>query len=468
MSISPSSLSTSSFFQSSSSSTTSSHIFNSSTSSLSNASTSTRILPSIINSSRYKHKLKPAIVSLAEIVSLDVISKEKEQSFSEKASNFQNNSNSNEKPKFLRIEDDAIDHFEQIILDIFNLILLAPLPCTECKPLDISRSTEFNNESIPSIMSLSGINSPSSVSLTSNKIVKTITTNFRSNSSHSAKDPLLPNAILNLGDAEFRVREILPKGCADIVCESASNLVEDCCKSLSSSVCSRIITPNNNWSKLSSSRGQSDIVSGEPSSKNKKLASKITFPVDYIHKVLSDDIYKTKLDILVTVYLVHILEKIAKDMLYLTIIYSRSLSNQSINIIDFKIAIEGDTSLTKIYNSVTLNLPSNLCLRCQRKIDDDECDTCPVQSELHLPVVEIIENNSSYHSSLFAEIENIDNDAIHNDHEHPSIASACEDNILRGKKNQYLIFEKVRNYQQQHQQNSGSPISDSDVFEVSL
>jgi hypothetical protein len=235
----------------------------------------------------------------------------------------------------LKLENEALDHIEHTILNIFNSILTASG--------DEDQSTPEQTLTMFHAMNSTG-SSGSSVFGTS------------MNSAMMLMNQLTP--IANLNEAEFKARQVLPRNYADEACPKALHIVEKCRAILNST--KRILMLKNKT-----------IISDE-------LDHIFTFPVEKINQLLSR-IYNAKFDLYVTIYLVAILEYIAKDMLHLATCYASYLNKYSISKEDICTAIHADYILNKLLN-VSVNggihkSYNDLFEECENDDEDDDLDS---------------------------------------------------------------------------------------------
>ena len=270
-----------------------------------------------LNDKKYRHLLTPAICELSTSI----------QNLNNKATNGSQ--------IILNIENDALEHIEQLILKVFNSILLSsPVNCI----------MNVTQEVVSSMTATSS-------STNTNEVMST------------------NSAILDLVDAEFRVRQTLPRMYGETVCSKALSIVEKCRSFITTSKRGKLLKTFNDIHNITTSFAQFTSSTGaaissnlssssssfssspniQPSSNNNELAQIFTLPIDRIHTILSKEIFLCKLDIFVTIYLVSALEFITKDILRLTTTYVRYLEKYSINRTDVKTAIYADQVLTKLF-----------------------------------------------------------------------------------------------------------------------
>jgi hypothetical protein len=232
----------------------------------------------------------------------------------------------------LKLENEALDHIEQTILNIFNLILTASGDEDQATPEQTLTMSYAMNSTGGSAGSVFGTSMSSAMML---------------------MNQLVP--IANLSEAEFKARQVLPRNYADEACPKALYIVDKCRAILNST--KRILMLKNKT-----------IISDE-------LDHLFTFPVEKINQLLSK-IYNVKFDLYVTIYLVALLEYIAKDMLHLATCYANYLNKYSISKEDICTAIHADYILNKLLN-VSVNGGINksyndLFEECGENDDEDD------------------------------------------------------------------------------------------------
>jgi hypothetical protein len=217
----------------------------------------------------------------------------------------------------LKLENEALDHIEQTILGIFNAILTASGDDDQATP------------------------------------EQTLTMSYAVSASSCADTP-----VTNLSEAEFKTRQVLPRNYAEGACPKALFLVDKCRAILNST--KRIFMLKNKT-----------IVADE-------LDHLFTFPVERINQLLTRA-YGLKFDLYVTIYLVAILEYIAKDMLHLATRYASYLNKYSISKEDVCTAIHADYVLNKLLvmcaNGSVNKAYSDMFDDCENDDDDDDGDS---------------------------------------------------------------------------------------------
>jgi hypothetical protein len=283
----------------------------------------------IINSKCYKNLLTPAINELSIKI---------------QHSNGQSAVNGNF--IILNIENEALELIEQIILNLFNSILLV-----SCD--DLNQSPESD------AMRSLGKNS------TNNK-----------NENEIEVNSLLENKpIRTIAELEARIKQILPRSYSDDLCPKAQSVVDKCAPLLNLTKYEKIL-------KTLQSSGSS----------NNELNQILAFPLERIHSILCKEIFMCKIDTNITIYLLSILELITKDILYLSSSYVRFLNKHTITKNDICLAINAYHLLAKLVNySMTSGVPS--VNSKEQNYEDDESES-DLTSEL-----DFFETKNKFNSS---------------------------------------------------------------------
>lgn len=141
-------------------------------------------IPRLINSEQFKHLLTPAIYDMSHKI----------QNSSLEA---QNSSGM----KYLNIENEALEHIGLLVLNVFNSILLAnyifPTPEAECSIAMSSSNTQNSITESPTVSSISSMTSAD----------KFMSDN---NNNNLQKKSIKVDPILDLTEAEIRVRRVMP------------------------------------------------------------------------------------------------------------------------------------------------------------------------------------------------------------------------------------------------------------------
>jgi hypothetical protein len=275
----------------------------------------------VISSLKYKDLLIPSICELSTKVQKKYI----------------RNSNGMGNSVILNIENEALDHIEQVILDIFNSILTIG----EAES-SISSHSIYSNE---------------------------ISLNKKTNNE-------LTNPIKTVGDAEMRVRRVLPRNYTDEVCIKAHSNI-DKYNSIRSET-----SASSKGLKLLRTLASNTILSNSltnqfTSSTSHDLAQIFTFPFDRINEILCKDIFNvSKLDINIAIFLVSVLEFIATDILHLTSTFVRFLNKYTITKQDLSLAICAEPMLTNLFYSSSIHGNNNKI----NQYDDFDVASCESSS----------------------------------------------------------------------------------------
>ena len=288
-------------------STLTASIFSSSTSlsSSTNVQNGVKSKTKVLNNSSNKHLLSQGI----NILSINV----QKEAFSSENSNSPTGKQNSELV-YLKIENEALEHIEHLVLQVFDSIILA--------------SSSLNDNSPEQTCAM-----------------------IMSNSS-SSQVVIYP--ITNLEEAEMRVKQVLPRCYSEDACARALKKVEKCKSILNSSKKNRFFQRVKNTSNANSlSVLTSPQIRSNSSDSNNNLTYIFSFPLEKIHHLLVETYQCVKLDVQVSIFLVAILEHIAKDILRLSSSYSRHLKQYIINKKDVNISIEGDTKLKRLFFSTS-------------------------------------------------------------------------------------------------------------------
>ena len=155
------------------------------------SSTSSSQVSSLINSEQFKHLLTPAIYDLSHKIQNTSLIEEPQQQ-----------QNGGGYKRFLKIENEALEYIGSLILNIFNSILVAnfnniPTPESTCS---IAMSCSSTATSL-------GSESPAN---TNNTTLTNGSNNNASDSNNNNVNSIKVEPILDLTEAEMRVRRSLP------------------------------------------------------------------------------------------------------------------------------------------------------------------------------------------------------------------------------------------------------------------
>ncbi|RNA00409.1 son of sevenless -like protein [Brachionus plicatilis] len=280
----------------------------------------------VLNNGSNKHLLTQSI----NFLSTDV----QKEGFSGENNSF--NSKKSTECVYLKLENEALEHIEYLVLEVLDSIILA--------------SSSLNDHSPEQTCAL-----------------------IMSNSS-SQQVHFYP--ITNLDEAELRVKQVLPRSYSEDACARAFKKVERCKNVLGSSKKNRFLSKVMNTSSANSlSILTSPQITSNSSDSNNNPTYIFSFPLEKMHNLLVETYQSPKLDIQVTIFLVAILEHITKDILRLSSIYSRHLNQYIINKRDVNISIEGDSKLKKLFFSTSTPQSSDLIFDDSESSDiNDEFD----------------------------------------------------------------------------------------------
>ena len=226
--------------------------------------------------------------------------------------------------KILGIDNKALMHIDALVMSLFNSILFA--------------KSKYSSD----------MNSPEAVC---SKAMSA--SNYDHLNVYSSDKPISApkvEPILSLSEAEFRVRQVMPFNYGEDACSHSMQLIDKCRVFLNTSKLSKLLKSINEIPVKPSHQAANNTQIAFPST-NPELAQHFCFPIDHIHAILSKEIFASKLDLFVTVFLVHVLEFVTKDVLRLTIAYVKHLNKHTINTVDVQTSIQGDPMLTKIFYS---------------------------------------------------------------------------------------------------------------------
>jgi hypothetical protein len=236
----------------------------------------------------------------------------------------------------LKLENDALDHIETIILDVFNSILIAA----------------------PDLIDQNG----PETDLTNSFITNNNTNKNNSNCAVNSNNYLNLTPIATIAEAELKTRQVLPRNYADEACPKAYSVVEK----------SRAILKSTNKliPFLKNSYNTDELLTSQI----------FAFPIDRINQLLAKIYNLNKFDIYITIFLVAILEYITKDILHLCTCYVRHLNKYSIMKMDISTAIHADIKLARLCfitknGGININRSeSDLMYYSQELNDDDDYD----------------------------------------------------------------------------------------------
>ena len=239
----------------------------------------------------------------------------------------------------LAIEDEAMEHIEYLVLNLFYLLLTNS---TQQQTQQQQQSLLQNNQS--------GL-STSSISLTS-----LISTSSSTISASSTNTVLLNQHELNsLPEVETRIRRLLPKNLAETAIQRGNTILEKY-QNLSKRQKDNLIRSTNTPSSsssifqagLSSLQSLATLTTQKPLPQSDKDNSLLIYPVDKLNKLIKS-LFQIKLDKNILIYLITILEFLTKDILRISCGYVRNLGKQIITKRDVCVAIRSDHSLVELF-----------------------------------------------------------------------------------------------------------------------
>jgi hypothetical protein len=362
-------------------------------------------LPNLINSERYKYLLTPAIWELSNKIQNSTCEQQKAGGVGNIV--------------ILNTENEALEHIEFLILNLFNTILLASSanlkvsiasPETACSlAMSVLSSQQQHNELEQEKQQQNlDVSLPSSSSF----VTSTATTNTQITSNKFRIDP-----ISDLKEADYRVRQVIPIKLCNTACAKAMQMVEKCQQLMNNSMRGKL---------LKAIRIDMDMQSN-----NKELQQQFTFPIERIHFILSKEIFACKLDIFVTIYLVYILEFLTKDILRLATAYVRQLEKYFINKSDVRTAIHVDHALTKIFYSNDYILQH---FQHQQRQQDEHLDTINNNTDnLNNDIAENYqeeEEDQDFGNSKFEFNDKVDDYEVDNDNDQNTNEQQLNDNFF--------------------------------------
>jgi hypothetical protein len=266
----------------------------------------------------------------------------------------------------MKLDNDAANYIESLILDVFISFLgtttnfggqPSGLITLETAYSEAMSSNHHINH-LPISTTTSSFNSVESTGSIASSTLSASPSQYSYRSFISTNETCLA-PILDLNEAKLRVHQVLPHNYADTACSKAFNIVEKCRKFMNTT--KRV----NKMLKIFTD------VQNSSSQANNELTQMFKFPLDKMHNILGKDIFKTKFDIFITIYLVSILEFITKDILRLATGYVRCLNKRAISQVDVKTAIQADHALTKIFYSNNMSNTDDI-FDMRDDYDDDE------------------------------------------------------------------------------------------------
>lgn len=199
----------------------------------------------------------------------------------------------------LKLEPESIDYLERINLNVMEAVLVE---ASSRRPL-LSRGGGGGNEA--------AMKSPESeCSLAMTSIINP----------DIGKTSLFP--LSDLESLVVRIKDVLPRTYAEEACTKAQKMCEMCAKMFSQSKKVKLLKAFLALPIPSFAQSVSHHTSKLNQQFFAELMQIFVFPLERIHNILCD-LYKTKIDIYISIYLVSILEHITQDMLHLSTNYVR-------------------------------------------------------------------------------------------------------------------------------------------------
>ena len=267
------------------------------------------ITTSLFDSDEYNHMLSQPINSLSMKIQKELAT----TSASTTKGNF----------VILKLEADSIDYLERINLNVMEAVLVE---ASSRRPLLSGGGNE------------AAMKSPESeCSLAMTSIINP----------DMGKTSLFP--ISDLESLVVRIKDVLPRTYAEEACTKAQKMCEMCAKMFSQSKKAKLLKAFLALPIPSFAQSVSNHTSKLNQQFFAELMQIFVFPLERIHNILCD-LYKTKIDIYISIYLVSILEHITQDMLHLSTNYVSYMKKYSIAKRDVHTAIHADHNLVKIAN----------------------------------------------------------------------------------------------------------------------
>ena len=246
----------------------------------------------------------------------------------------------------LGIENEALEHIEYLILNLFYLLL------TNSSQQQQQQAQSPQN---PTILQSQSTLSSSSTSLTS--LVSTISSSTSTISSSTTTGLLLNQHELNsLLEVETRVRRLLPKNLAETAIQRG-NIILVKYQNLPKRWKDHLIRSTNITSSSTSiiQAGLNSLSSLATFTTSKPLPQAaavdntlLIYPVDKLGKLVKS-LFHIKLDKHILVYLITVLEFLTKDILRISCGYVRNLNKQIITKRDVCVAISSDNMLVELF-----------------------------------------------------------------------------------------------------------------------